>query len=327
MEDDYVYYYANGSISIDLSNYDVDLSTFDDHYENYEVQRMADDRGGKDKDVILFFKTLKATLRAEASVDFYEIAGVGFNYRDDTIFIEKSISGEESSMATDPDDYYTFTRELINWSERYDDFVTAVLMALRKIGAYNPAKHEYDTNEEINEEQFQYIDYDDETSTGAIYLNAAEMFNNQELFKNYSESQPRLDLLAQNLSHNISRYILDYFKNVGPESEMVKHPEFNFENYRALLLFPAQSFSLKLGNNYDILCKLTTAGEYSIGFGFETRSLKFLNFIEEHYHDISNIFKANILAALPSVRRISVMKNNHHFYMVLKTYKKYTPIF
>jgi hypothetical protein len=324
---DYVYYYAYGSITIDLSNYDVDLSTFDDSYDTYEVRRMTDDRGGKNKDVALFFKTLKDTLKSEASVDFYEVHGIGFNHRGDTIYLEKSISGDESSYATDPDDYYTFTRGLIDWSERYDDFVTAVLIALRKIGAYNPAKHEYDTNEEINEEQFKYIEYDDESSIGEMYLDGSEMFNNKELFKNYSESQPRLDLLAQNLSHNISRYILDYFKHVGPESEMVKHPEFNFENYKALLLFPEQSFSLKLGNNYDILCKITTGGDHSIWFKFETRSLNFLKFIDEHYYDISNIFKANIIAALPPVRRDSVMKNNHHFYMVFKTYKKYTPVF
>lgn len=322
---DYVYYYANGSITIDLSDYDVDLSMFKDNYDQYEITRLSDNRGKGDEDVMDFFKTLKATLRSEASVDFYEVNGVGFS--DDEIWIEKRISGEEGSMATDPDDYYTFTRDLINWSERYEDFVQAVLMALKKIGAYNPARNEHDTSDEINDEQFKYVFYDDDKSTGSIRLHAEEMFKNQELFKNYSESSPRLDLLSQNLAHHISRYIQYYLKDLGPEPEMIKHPEFKFENYRALLLFPEQNFSLKFGNNYNVLCKLHTAGDFSVEFDFQTRNLKFLEFIERHYFDITNIFKANIIAALPPVRRDAVIKNNHHFYMVFKTYKKYTPAF
>ena len=315
------YYYAHGGITIDLDGYDIDLSEFDDSYEHYQVNRYFRDSGAKDTNGI-FFHELGKLIKSETVADTYEIYEIYFDYRGDKIVIGRSISGDESSISYDVDDYYTFTNELIRWSEDYDSFLKAVLMAFRKAGLYTPPKHEYDVEEEINVEHFKHVDYDNEDNLGEIYLDALELFKNTILNKNYEESKPRLDLLASNISHNFSRYISEYYKQVSPEVE--KHPEFNFESYNSFT-FPEQSFTIDLGKGYSVPCVIKSHGYFGINFEFKTRNLKFMQFIDEHYYDFLNIFKANVIAALPPVRMRDVINNNHHFYMVLSTYKKYIP--
>jgi hypothetical protein len=319
-DDEYVEYTASGGISINLSEYDVDLDIFDNYYERYEVQRMADDRGGSyNPDVRIFFQALMKNLKSETSTDDYEIGGVSFSDHADVIHIEKSITGSEDSMVSDPDDYYTFIEGLKSWGNSYEDFLKAVLMSLRRAGLYSPAAHEYDTEDEIDEEMFKHVAFDEDDNTGNIIVGEI-LHMNRQFTQAFAEERPSLMHVSQSIARGLTNYIHDHFKQGKEPVEVIKHPEFNFESIQ--FRFQPREFTIVVGNKYEIPCTITPYGDaFGVQFQFQTRNLTFMKFVDDHYFDFENIIIANILAMVPAEK----WKNSSNLNMIAHTYRKYAP--
>lgn len=322
---EYAYYSVNGSVNIKLADYDVDISEFDDYYDHHSIQ----DRKQGNNTVGLFFKTLKKKITDDTVIDWNDISEIHFNYRNDTLYIYRGLAGGSETYGDDPDNYYTFTEDLKAWDIDYENILKAVLESFSKVGLYEFPMHEYDTADDINDEQFRYVHYDseDDTNEGSIFLDGSQIFSSPLFAKEYNENKPNLNRFADTLAGGFSDYIRHYYKQPSGQVEVERHPEFSFESISlGLGRFQPLEFTITIDNKYKIPCSISNYDKFDVRFNFVTRNINFLKFIDEHYIDFLNIFKVNLITVMAPEIVTNLINDNNHFRMLLHVYKKYTDL-